>query len=126
MPAIYKGSDVYVEVKTPKPYSAYTARKAYLIFPAQNGTLELKTTTALDGTAVVTPVVADGQALPVVIFRIGDELTKIADTASGTTLRLFSNTSGYLEVRLTESDGDLVILTVPLGPVIDTTIKSLA
>lgn len=127
MSAIYKGQDVYVEVRIPKAFSAYSSRKAHLIFPAQNGGLELKTAAAgLDGTAVVTTPAAEGQAMPVVIFKIDDSLTKIADDATPTsTKRLFSNTSGYLEVRLTETNGDLVILTVPLGPVIDTTIKSL-
>lgn len=127
MSAIYKGQDVYVEVRVPKAFNAYTSRKAHLIFPTKSGALELKTAaTGIDGMAVVTNPVEVGQLMPIVIFKIEDTLTKVADDAPENTKRLLSNTSGYLEVRLTEAaSNDLVILTVPLGPVIDTTIKSL-
>lgn len=127
MSAIYKGQDVYVEVRVPKAFSAYTSRKAHLIFPAKSGALELKTAAAgIDGTAVVTDPATAGQSMPIVIFKIDDALTKVADDAPEATKKLLSNTSGYLEVRLTEAtSNDVVILTVPLGPVIDTTIKSL-
>ncbi len=128
MPAIYKGEDVRIEVKLPKAFSNYSEVKAHVIFP-------LPTSGALGVmiTAGVTGVTLDGtQAtnnLPVAVFGIGNALTKIADDATGGASRLLSNTSGVLEVRLKEGTGTTAlfkILSVPIGPVIDTKIKSLA
>lgn len=113
MPAIYKGEDVRVEVKLNRPFNAYNLRQAVIVFPNTTGVFGQISTT-LTGVRLDD---AASENLPVVVFNIPNSVT------GG--VSLLPNSTGYLEVRVRENTTNLFdIITVPLGPVIETTIRT--
>lgn len=115
MPAIYKGEDVRVEVKLNRPFNAYNLRQAVIIFPSTAGVFGQISTT-LTGSRLDSADAAT-ENLPVVVFNLSNAVTGGAS--------LLPNSTGYLEVRVRENTTNLFdIITVPLGPVIETTIRT--
>lgn len=120
MPAIYKGEDVRIEVKLPKAFSIYTEVKGHVIFPDSTGTFQIIVNAQNGATLDAT---SGTNSMPVAVFIISKSITSVADDATNPA-KILSNSMGVLEVRLKE--GTLFdILTVPIGPVIDTKIKSI-